>query len=454
MDQLPVSVQHTLRRLRRRLTFGIFLDHWPRWAAMSLLGAGVIALACRLWFPETRMPLVMLWLAPIIAAIPAVVICVLRAYPQEQIAALADSLHGGQGTLLSLMETRDQAWSESRLIHTLSELSMPRLRFGRRLLIIAPAAAFLAIALMLPQRIPAGPAHAFANDIASDLQSTLNELRKQNLVTPDEDKEFQEEIDRIRKDARERLDASSWEASDSVREKFASTISEKQDAVKWASDSLSKLAASGASSDAGAALQASELGTAIDKLARAGLLANAPADLQKMLGGKDAIAGGKAQLPGDPQALRRLAASLSNYLQGQGNSLSGIRRLSAEAGRFDPSEFSGFSNERSPDGDGDPGSGGVNRGRADAELTYGEETWPYDRFKSLPLPPGAYRSPDDWSPVAVLPGAPTASPELSVSSAAIEYAGVAGQSAWRRTLAPRHYSAVKKYFEKSPGTDK
>ena len=453
MNQLPAPVRRTLRRLRRRLALGVFLDHWPRWAAASLMAAGVAALACRLWFPETLFSLALFWLAPGIAAIPVVVICVSRAYRPEQVAALADHLSGGQGTLLSLLETRDSAWAGSHAIRKLSELAMPRLRWWRKLLIVAPAAAFLLAALMLPQRIPAGPGSAFASDIASDLQSSLSELRKQNLLTPAEDKEFQEEIDRIRKDAKERLDASSWEASDTVREKFSSTLSEKQDAVKWASDSLAKLGASGASSESGAGDQAGELGAAIEKLAKAGLLSNAPEDLQKMLGGKDAIAGGKAELPGDPQALRRLTASLSSYLQSQGRKLSGIPRLGAEAGRFDASQFR-YSTDRSQDGDGDPGSGGINRGRADAELTYGEETWPYDRFKSVPLPPGAYRSPDDWSPVAVLPGAPNAAPELSVASAPMQYSGVAGQSAWRRTLAPRHYSAVKKYFEKSSSGEK
>ena len=72
-----------------------------------------------------------------------------------------------------------------------------------------------------------------------------------------------------------------------------------------------------------------------------------------------------------------------------------------------------------------------------------------DKFKSVPLPPGSFRSPDDWSPLAVLPGAPKESPELSITSSGVQYAGVTGQAAVRRTLAPRHYSAVKKYFENS-----
>jgi hypothetical protein len=51
--------------------------------------------------------------------------------------------------------------------------------------------------------------------------------------------------------------------------------------------------------------------------------------------------------------------------------------------------------------------------------------------------------------VAVLPGAPKEAPELSGASSGLQFAGTAGQAAWRRTLAPRHYSAVKRYFENS-----
>jgi hypothetical protein len=288
-----------------------------------------------------------------------------------------------------------------------------------------------------------------ANDIAADLQATLNELKKQDVITPNEDKEFQDEIERIRKDASEKLDASSWEASDAMREKFAAKVAEKRDAMKWAADSLSNFAAAGDSDASMTKALAGELGTAIDKLSQAGLLANAPGDLQKLLGGKDAIAGGKTQLPKDAASLRKLAASLSKYLSGRSGELATIGKLGKEAGRFDPTEFPLFSDERGPDADGDPGSGGINRGRADADLTWGKESAMTDRFKSVPLPPGSYRSPDDWTPLAVLPGAPKESPEPSLASSGVQYAGVTGQAAVRRTLAPRHYSAVKKYFENS-----
>jgi hypothetical protein len=438
-----------LRRLRRRLAIGVFLDIWPRWALGSLLSAGIVALGCRLFIPGAASALNWLWLAPVIATIPAVLLTASRAYRPDQIAVLADSLNGGQGTLLAVLETPDSSWSNSGAITAYSQFSLPRLRVGRKVASVLPAIAFLAIALMMPQRIPAAPNGVIANDIAADLQATLNELKKQDVITPNEDKEFQQEIERIRKDAIEKLDASSWEASDAMREKFAAKVAEKQDALKWAADSLSNFAAAGDSDDTITKAQAGELGTAIDKLSQAGLLANAPGDLQKLLGGKDAIAGGKTQLPKDAASLRKLAASLSKYLSGRSGELAAIGKLGKEAGRFDPSEFPLFNNERGPDGDGDPGSGGINRGRGDADLTWGKESAMFDRFKSVPLPPGSFRSPDDWAPLMVLPGAPKESPEPSAASSGVQYAGVTGQAAVRRTLAPRHYSAVKKYFENS-----
>ena len=94
-----------------------------------------------------------------------------------------------------------------------------------------------------------------------------------------------------------------------------------------------------------------------------------------------------------------------------------------------------------------PGRGGINRGRADAELTYGGESLPAERFKAQALPPGYVRSPDDWAPIVNLPGAPNVAPEASGRAAARAYAEDAGQAAWRRTLAPRHQRAVKQYFQ-------
>jgi hypothetical protein len=157
---------------------------------------------------------------------------------------------------------------------------------------------------------------------------------------------------------------------------------------------------------------------------------------------------GSGQLPGDGASLRQLAAALAKQLAEAKGRLGGPGNAAGRgAGRFDPSEFPLEADQSSAE-EALPGRGGLDRGRADAPLTWGKETSPYDKFKAEPLPPGAARSPDDWAPVVVLPGAPQESPAGSVRTTAREYEATAGQAAWRRSLKPRHQSAVKKYFQR------
>ena len=439
---MPESVEPALRSFARRLAMGLFLDVWPRWAATSLLAAGLVALVCRMLVPAASPALPWLWLLPLMAAAAALIATYRRAYRPDEVVALADSLSGGHGLLLALHETGAVAWRDTAFTAALSKFELPRLLPWRKLSALIPAAAFFVIALWLPQRVPAGASNALlADEIASELGTTVAELKQQELITAGEEEKLQEEIERIRQSAKERVDASAWEAADAFRESVAAQMSRKQDAAKWAEESLARYTAaaeSGASLGEGTGAEAAELSKALEKLAQTGLLAGAPADLQRL--GK----GGK--LPTDPKSLRELQAALAKYLSNTNGKLAGAGRMGKEFGKFDASEF--------PLGSGpgengtDPGRGGVTRGRGDADLTWGNETAPVDKFKARALPPGAARSPDDWAPIAELPGAPSQAAELSRGGTAKQYDSVAGQAAWRRNLAPRHQSAVKKYFDK------
>ena len=220
MNGMPASVRPALRRLARRLAIGLFLDVWPTWAVASLLLAGLVALVCRMFLPAAASSLHWLWLAPVLTAIPALVICLRRAYRPGEVVAMADWLNGGQGMLLTLLETNDPAWAESPLA-------------GARLEVPAPAAASMAQAGRAAagggvpgHRVVAAAAGAsqertrvLADDIAANLKATVAELKQQELITPDEEKKLEEEIERIRRGAEERVDASSWEAADALREK-------------------------------------------------------------------------------------------------------------------------------------------------------------------------------------------------------------------------------------------
>jgi hypothetical protein len=176
------------------------------------------------------------------------------------------------------------------------------------------------------------------------------------------------------------------------------------------------------------------------------MLEGAPAEL------KD-LASGNLSMPSDAAALAKLADALGKYLGGRRGDLArAAKGLKGE--RFDPDEFQLADPEAGVgNGEGEnPGRGGVNRGRADAPLTWGDETIPFDRFKAQALPPGAARGPDDWAPVVQLPGAPRSSSQVSTASTGRAYGDTAGQEAWRRSLAPRHQRAVRTYFDGSAGS--
>lgn len=440
-DRVPASLIPIVRRFSRRLRIGLFLDAWPQWAAGALLAAGCAALVCRLFVPAADPYLYWLLAAPALAILPAAVVSIRRAYRPEQVLAIVDALTGGDGAVLTLAERHDQAWSHASQLERAAHAALPRFRLWRRLVVIAPSLAFLVIALLLPQRTPAAGVSPIADDVVAGLSAALKELQSHDLVTPEEEKQLQQEIERVKKAAEERMDASAWEAADAVREKMASNAAAKRDAASWAQEALARFsAAGGAGGNTDAASAKAELSKALEALAKSGALAGAPMDLQKM------IASGK--FSGDAAALGKLAASLAQYLGDVQGRLGELGDFGGRGSRFDPAEFAaaGAGEDAATAGD-LPGRGGITRGRADAKLTYGQESLPAERFKAQALPPGYVRSPDDWAPVINMPGAPIVAPEAGGRAAARAYSEDAGQAAWRRTLAPRHQSAVKKYFK-------
>lgn len=106
------------------------------------------------------------------------------------------------------------------------------------------------------------------------------------------------------------------------------------------------------------------------------------------------------------------------------------------------------------DQDGQPGRGGVSRGRGDAELTWGEETpGRTDQFEARALDPARNLDLEHSMLLGIGAGAPDVAPQAeSAGDGAIQAS--AGSSAWRRRLAPRHREAVKDFFAPASGARK
>ena len=298
----------------------------------------------------------------------------------------------------------------------------------------------MAAAFWIPQRVPQRSDTLLANEIVSRLEATLAELKQQELVTAAEEERLDEEIERIRRSAERRVDASSWEASTRCATRSPPVSPRSRTRLKWAEESLARYAPRAGRRRRSRGCGA---GGGTDEGARAAgaarSAAGAPEDLQRL------IKGGK--LPTDAASLRALMSSLGQATRGSERPHRRAPQLGKGSGRFDPAEFP--SRRRGVAGwRWHAGTEAASIAAAPTRSSRGARNRRRSKVQGAGAPAGRRRSPDDWAPVVELPGAPDAAPVLSAPSAARQYAAVAGQSAWRRTLAPRHQSAVKKYFEK------
>ena len=89
-----------------------------------------------------------------------------------------------------------------------------------------------------------------------------------------------------------------------------------------------------------------------------------------------------------------------------------------------------------------PGRGGVNRGRGDADMTWGDESDKANtKFKEVVLSKGTLDKPKDE-----VIGVTANTPDVDVA----ESAPSAGKDTWNRKVRPRHRNAVRKYFDSKP----
>ena len=102
-----------------------------------------------------------------------------------------------------------------------------------------------------------------------------------------------------------------------------------------------------------------------------------------------------------------------------------------------------------------PGKGGVDRGPAPAELTFGKPTEETKHdFKEQALPPGAVADLKQSKLQGVSPSAPKVEPGGTASSGALAGAASGSGSANTQVVLPRHKVAVERYFERPPRSPK
>src|SRR3954462_2884320 len=128
MTAMPADARGRLKQLSRRLAAGVFLDAWIPGPIGAPMVAGIAALVCRIFVPAAAGAVRWFRIAPVLAIVPAAVVCWRRAFSPADVVAIADWLDGGNGMHIVVAETGDAACLGSAPLARASSFPLPRLR--------------------------------------------------------------------------------------------------------------------------------------------------------------------------------------------------------------------------------------------------------------------------------------------------------------------------------------
>jgi len=372
---------------------------------------------------------------------------------------LLDRLAGAGGLSLALAEVPGPEW-EPVLESRLALAKLPPRDLGKPLGILAGAAVFCVVAMLLPKPIArvASP-HAAASSHVAQAAEKAKPLEEENAL----EVALAAELERLKQEAEEgHFDASDWASLDAVNEALS------QSAAQRAADLA---AAEAAARDLADAL--SERADEETKTEAQEALENALTRLAGYKSGGQELSGNEAQ-----QAMAELKAKMASQSPEQAAAAARAmakaleaRRQAVEKGQAQPAQYASGSRGRQgqrqgsgqgqgqgkegqgegKEGEGDkPGSGGISRGPGAAPLTFGEEVPVHaERLSIAQLESPA---PGDMGQLigmtlgAPVPGEGAPTPSLGTAAAGPD--GVGPESA---PIAPRHRDLVKRYFGQDRG---
>jgi hypothetical protein len=435
------------------------------WLAGAWVLAGALAVALVLlqrlalpgWAEVLPPALVLLALAPLIR-LPRVWRAARR--PPALLAAELDlrlEVHGLAMALSAETETdRDPAW-RARLRRPLEELRWPDLDRRRPLLALLAILAVMA-ALLLPERSVEPTAGRPAWDaIFEPGERRLAELGRADLLPPERQEELEqrqaalkeqasrEGMTQARWEALERLDRELAMAGEAAREKLAAALvqtealrlalpAEREQAAAALAERLAELAAQapGLVPVLPSGGERAALERILAQAANAGRLTPAQIEaLRRRLGKSGQEGGGQLQI--DPEALAGLAKTLGACL-GQGT---GVLEALGFGGMEDLLRQRGW---------------GLDRGPGHAPLVFDQPAVSVEPGAEVGLPPGAVLNQDGSITLAVQQrdaGLDEAA-SASLVRARERCFGAGAADARRARVAPRHRTAVARYFGKDP----
>jgi septal ring factor EnvC (AmiA/AmiB activator) len=346
------------------------------------------------------------------------------------------------------------------------QITAPRLRWRNRQAwgVAALALCFVAASLLLPVHLPGANA-ARALDItreADQLKAELAALQEAGVLAEEKAQTFEQQLQQVQHEASGADPAKTWEALDQLNDKLSQAAREAAQQSAQQQQQLDQAAALAEALQTGAnQLNEQTLTEAMQTLAsitQQALQPEAqalPRDLQQALQDGKLSAAQMQQLA---QALQQKQGRLNQQLTKLAQSgliKPGDLKQGATAGQRDNSGLAKHLAENAQKqalsqtlAEWSEGKGGVERGRGDAALNFGEMANEAGaKFKEKTLPPAAVSALQNSQLVGMSSAAPAVQTGVAAHGA-LNQTSAGGGSAYTQTVLPRHKGAVKRYFER------
>lgn len=370
------------------------------------------------------------------------------------------------GLLMAAEDVRLGNWQDQ-----IPSLSIPHLRWhsGRSWGLFIISALFVLVSLFAPERfIKIKESYPLeVSDETRKLVTQIDTLKEEEILNTTKAKSLQEKLNQLNTEASGEDPAKTWEALDHLQDTLSKTAKE---AAEKDLENMERLAKAQALTeglkDRVSTMNPKVMKEAMEELSRMMQeMAKTNEALDKNLSQQtlDALRAGSLS----SEQLKEILETLQQNKEDITNRLGKLRKadlidlktlkLGEKLGQSDNSELIAFSEgngETTPDSDlivlSLPGKGGIERGRGDAPMTWGENTSEGGiRFKEQALPPAAVADLKESQLVGTSVGAPTTeAAHESSTSGALNNAKAGGGSVVTQTLLPRHRGTVKRYFER------
>jgi len=422
------SQQALVRRVARRVNLGVFLSQSAVPVAAVLITFGVVFLLSRMVAPQVGW-----WGLVVLAALPVVLVitwlrCRRRGlfFQEPEVIELVDHLSASDGLVASqyenpmLLRDKNRAaglWATIAQRLDFSALRLDARWFGWRLL---PALAFAAAVLLVPPREivapPAATAVSLVQPVAEKIKATAE------LLPEPERKKLEEQLQQVAA-APDTISKEKWEAVENLEQRLETALAQSEASAYQLSSSMNQLAQKVAEQETKAPnTNSAELQADISTMA-----ANVSDQLSKQ------------QSPMNEEMKKRLEKAMSQCKAGQCNSKE-LQKLQKEL------ESLADKMKKSPGGK-NAGKGGVERGRADAELVFGEEQKLDKSAVDAKQLENQFYQNSDLTDIGITKMEPKPEPGRFAPGTVRDYSGEQGNNVSRTAISPSQRGVVERYFK-------